>query len=207
RTFMLKKYASRNVSRFAGLHDPQKGAAVCGVLSGDSGIARQPAAASPDLPEPSPAAISTTARAGYVPTSLCLSVLAAFAEGFGAYSVALYPTADIPLQAILLARKESLQHPGSRELPATGRGHEADLLSENILLGNGSTLGAPLPWHRNLPALIYDTAAALWAHWRREREIKKAVVALAQFDDRSLRDMGIASRSEIEQVVRYCHDC
>jgi uncharacterized protein YjiS (DUF1127 family) len=32
-------------------------------------------------------------------------------------------------------------------------------------------------------------------------------VALAQFDERTLRDMGIASRSEIEQVVRYCHDC
>ena len=204
---MLKKHASRTVNSFVGLNDPRRSAVVRAVPSDDSGIARQTPAARSDLPESSPAAISTIARAGYAPTSLCLSVLAAFAEGFGAYSVALYPTADIPLQAILLARKESLEHPGSRELPATGRGHEADLLSENIRLGNGSTLGAPPPWHRNLPAVIYDTAAALWAHWRREREIKKAVVALAQFDDRSLRDMGIASRSEIEQVVRYCHDC
>jgi uncharacterized protein YjiS (DUF1127 family) len=203
---MLKKHASRNVSRFVGLHDP-KGAAVCAVLSDDSGISRQAPAASPDLPESSPAAISTIARAGYAPTSLCLSVLAAFVEGFGAYSVALYPTADFPVQAILVARKESLQHPGSRELIATGHEREADLLSENPRLGSGSTLDAQPARHRNLPALIYDTAAALWAHWRREREIKKAVVALAQFDDRSLRDMGIASRTEIEQVVRYCHDC
>ena len=94
------------------------------------------------MPESGPAAISTIARTGYARTSLWLSVLAAFTEGFGAYSLALYPTADIPLQAILVARKESLQHPGSRELAATGHAHEADLLSENIRLGSGSTLDA-----------------------------------------------------------------
>ena len=40
-----------------------------------------------------------------------------------------------------------------------------------------------------------------------EREIKKAVTALREFDDRTLRDMGIPHRSQIEQVVRYCRDC
>jgi uncharacterized protein YjiS (DUF1127 family) len=49
--------------------------------------------------------------------------------------------------------------------------------------------------------------ASRWAHWRREREIKRAVAALAEFDDRTLRDIGIPSRSAIEQVVRYCRDC
>jgi uncharacterized protein YjiS (DUF1127 family) len=204
---MLKKLASRNVNRFVGLHDPREGAAVCAVQSDDSGIARQSPAARPDLPESSTAAISTIARAGYAPPSLLWSVLASFAEGFGAYGVALYPTGDIPIQAILLARRESLQHPGSRELTATGHEHDTDLLPEDIRPGSSSTLDAPSPWHRNLLASIYDTAAALWAHWRREREIKRAVVALAQFDDRTLRDMGIISRSEIERVVRYCHDC
>jgi uncharacterized protein YjiS (DUF1127 family) len=206
---MLKKHASRNANRFVGLHDSRKGAAVCAVLSDDAGIARQSSAARPDSSESSPAAISTIARESYAPPSLLWSVLASFAEGFGAYGVALYPTGDIPVQAILLARRESLQHPGSRELTATGREreHETDLLPEDIRLGSGSTLDARSPWHRNLLASIYDTAAALWAHWRREREIKRAVVALAQFDDRTLRDMGIISRSEIERVVRYCHDC
>jgi uncharacterized protein YjiS (DUF1127 family) len=46
-----------------------------------------------------------------------------------------------------------------------------------------------------------------WAYWDREREIKKAVAALAEFDDRTLRDMGIPSRSQIEQIVRYCREC
>jgi uncharacterized protein YjiS (DUF1127 family) len=44
-------------------------------------------------------------------------------------------------------------------------------------------------------------------HGRREREIKKAVAALAKLDDRTLRDIGIPQRSQIEQVVRYCRDC
>jgi uncharacterized protein YjiS (DUF1127 family) len=42
---------------------------------------------------------------------------------------------------------------------------------------------------------------------RREREIKKAVAALARLDDRTLWDIGIPERSQIEQVVRYCRDC
>lgn len=46
-----------------------------------------------------------------------------------------------------------------------------------------------------------------WAHWHREREIKKAVARLAEFDDEALRNMGIPHRSQIESVVRYCHDC
>ena len=40
-----------------------------------------------------------------------------------------------------------------------------------------------------------------------EREIEKAVAALAKLDDRTLRDLGIPHRSYIEQTVRYCHDC
>ena len=49
--------------------------------------------------------------------------------------------------------------------------------------------------------------AGVWTNWCREREIKRAVSALAMFDDRTLRDMGIPSRSSIEHVVRYCRDC
>jgi uncharacterized protein YjiS (DUF1127 family) len=206
---MLKAHASLHVNRFVGLHDPREDAAVCEVLSDDCYIANQPAAARSVL-ESGPAATSTIARTGDAPISLWWSVLASFAEGFGAYSMPLYPTADFPVQAILVASKESLQHHGGRELTATAHGYEAGLLSKTrnfIQLGQGSALDARPPRHRNLLAFIYDAGAALWAHWRREREIKRAVAALAEFDDRTLRDIGISSRAEIEQVVRYCHDC
>jgi uncharacterized protein YjiS (DUF1127 family) len=48
--------------------------------------------------------------------------------------------------------------------------------------------------------------ASRWANWRREREINKAVAALAEYDDRMLRDMGFPSRSQIEQIVRNGRD-
>jgi uncharacterized protein YjiS (DUF1127 family) len=41
----------------------------------------------------------------------------------------------------------------------------------------------------------------------REREIRRAVDALAKLDDRTLRDIGIPDRSQIERVVRFCLDC
>jgi uncharacterized protein YjiS (DUF1127 family) len=63
------------------------------------------------------------------------------------------------------------------------------------------------PNHRKWLTKPWISIACRWAHWRREREIKKAVAALAEFDDRTLRDMGIPHRSEIEQVVRYGRDC
>jgi uncharacterized protein YjiS (DUF1127 family) len=52
-------------------------------------------------------------------------------------------------------------------------------------------------------------AAASWIceRWRREREIRRAIDALAKLDDRTLRDIGIPDRSQIDPVVRYCRDC
>jgi hypothetical protein len=49
--------------------------------------------------------------------------------------------------------------------------------------------------------------AAVYGLRRREREIERAVAALARLDDQTLRDFGIPHRSCIEQTVRYCHDC
>ncbi|MEA2911223.1 MAG: hypothetical protein QOJ15_3304 [Bradyrhizobium sp.] len=60
-------------------------------------------------------------------------------------------------------------------------------------------------WH--WPTSCRGSVVTLWRHWRRERKIKKSVAALADFDDQTLFDMGIPRRSQIEQVVRYCHDC
>jgi uncharacterized protein YjiS (DUF1127 family) len=48
----------------------------------------------------------------------------------------------------------------------------------------------------------WNFIAGIRADWLREREIRRAVHALAEFDDRTLRDMGIIERSEIERSVR-----
>jgi uncharacterized protein YjiS (DUF1127 family) len=60
---------------------------------------------------------------------------------------------------------------------------------------------------RNWLGKPWRAIASRRAHWRRQREIKKAVAALTKFDDGTLRDIGIPHRSQIEQVVRYCRDC
>ena len=60
---------------------------------------------------------------------------------------------------------------------------------------------------RNWLAQPWRAIASRWGHWRRQREIKKAVAALTKLDDKTLRDIGIPHRSQIEQVVRYCRDC
>jgi uncharacterized protein YjiS (DUF1127 family) len=57
--------------------------------------------------------------------------------------------------------------------------------------------------HRNWWTKAWAAVASRWTRWRRKREIKKAVAALAEFDDRTLRDMGIPHRSQIEHAARY----
>lgn len=63
----------------------------------------------------------------------------------------------------------------------------------------------PDPNRRILP--LAAAAGWIWQRWRREREIRRAVDALAKLDDRTLRDIGIPDRSQIDRVVRYCRDC
>jgi uncharacterized protein YjiS (DUF1127 family) len=60
--------------------------------------------------------------------------------------------------------------------------------------------------HPGWPAMIWRAIAGGWTKWRREREIKKAVAAVAELDNRMLRDMGIPHPSQIERVVRYGRD-
>jgi uncharacterized protein YjiS (DUF1127 family) len=54
--------------------------------------------------------------------------------------------------------------------------------------------------------VIRRAIAGRWAKLRHDREVKKAVAALAEYDDRTLRDMGIPDRGHIEQSVREGRD-
>jgi uncharacterized protein YjiS (DUF1127 family) len=53
----------------------------------------------------------------------------------------------------------------------------------------------------------FPIMSSLWNYWRNEREIRRAVRALAEFDDLTLRGMGIRDRSQVEFTVRYCREC
>ena len=53
----------------------------------------------------------------------------------------------------------------------------------------------------------WEMVVTFWKHGRKEREVNQAVAALMKLDDQTLRDIGIPDRSQIEQIVRYCHDC
>ena len=61
--------------------------------------------------------------------------------------------------------------------------------------------------HPGWLSMIWRAIASGWAERRREREIKRAVAALADYDDRMLLDMGFSHRSQIEQIVRNGRDC
>ncbi|WP_212491252.1 DUF1127 domain-containing protein, partial [Bradyrhizobium liaoningense] len=63
------------------------------------------------------------------------------------------------------------------------------------------------PSRGNWMGELGERVVALWTHWRRERAIKSAVAALAKYDQRTLRDLGIHGRADIERMVRYCRDC
>ena len=60
--------------------------------------------------------------------------------------------------------------------------------------------------HRHWPTMPWSGVASKWRRWRHEREIAALVADLAELDDRTLRDIGIPHRSQIEQAVRCGRD-
>jgi uncharacterized protein YjiS (DUF1127 family) len=78
------------------------------------------------------------------------------------------------------------------------RGRKADAAADDA-----TAVAAPPPqrWVRRLRGVV----PFLWAAWRREMECARSVRALQELDDRSLRDIGIGHRSDIEYMVRYGH--
>lgn len=73
-------------------------------------------------------------------------------------------------------------------------------------VGSGTArLFSPNSWSRRRP--IKTLMAAPWSHWRNEIEIRRTTRALAEFDDSTLRNLGIPDRSQIEFTVRFCREC
>jgi uncharacterized protein YjiS (DUF1127 family) len=115
---------------------------------------------------------------------------AAFAwimEGFLLYGASLHPNSVFPIELL----------PAERDIPQPAA----------VAPPRGPDPAVSVGVVRRAARRSRNFIAGAWAQWCREREIKKAVYALSEFDDRTLRDMGIPSRSRIEHVVRYCRDC
>lgn len=128
-------------------------------------------------------------------------------EGFALYGAALHPTAAMPVHVIIAARKDLEPGPDVAEPAEPVQGSAAERHGNVVKLDRGGASGAQPErrWHWLRAA--GESLAALLAWLRREREIRQAVAALRELDDRTLRDLGIRCRSEIEWTVRYCRDC
>ena len=134
------------------------------------------------------------------------SMLGFFLEGFALYGASLHWVATTAVTAIAsevdARQRRSLRGANDRNLsrslrmPSTGVGFASaarDVDRYRFI-------------HPGWPGMIWRAAASGWTRWRREREIKKAIVALAELDNRMLRDMGIPDSSQIERIVRYGRD-
>jgi hypothetical protein len=127
----------------------------------------------------------------------------AWMEGFALYGAALHPTAAMPVHAILAARRAlepQPEEPLRNSASAEGNGNV-------VKLDRVRPIEAKPERHWKWLRSAREKVAAWPAQLRREREISRAIAALMELDDRTLRDLGIRGRAEIEWTVRYCHDC
>jgi uncharacterized protein YjiS (DUF1127 family) len=146
------------------------------------------------------------------------SIFTFLIEGFALYGAALHPCAayrvdvfpaqqEVPPQKDLSSRQRRQSIP--LVLPSTGRDlmavkHDTDCLSEPSIESEAVPAGRPSRW--NWLTLFWQAARALWTHWRRERKVKRAIDAVSELDNRTLRDIGIPHRSQIDKATRYGRD-
>jgi len=157
-------------------------------------------------------------------TSFLSLLFTVLMEGFAFWGPSPYPIAAFPIEAVTESETTQKKRSSSRERrgfvspvsslarPESATEHERDIdrLATDgcpVESDRAPALNVGQSSRRNWLAWSWRGVVKLWTHGRREREFKKAVAALAKLDDRTLRDMGISHRSQIERVVRYCRDC
>jgi uncharacterized protein YjiS (DUF1127 family) len=156
------------------------------------------------------------------PPASSLSVVFAYLmEGFVLYGAAIHPNGfpvELPrMKDIVPQRADELSPPRERRAVSPNSagptaahieqtpGDAGETSADVGLLEFGAAISVGAV--RRTARRLQNFTAVLWANWRREREVKKAVRDLAEFDDRTLRDMGIPQRSLIERSVRHGRDC
>jgi uncharacterized protein YjiS (DUF1127 family) len=160
------------------------------------------------------------------------SVAGFILEGFALYAESLHsarlfpvephPDEEIPPSSEISARERrgfvSLVSAPVSQGAISGAGPETDhtrregsevaIVVENLVDFDHATpprSGRSFRWNRLTSC--WKMVVTFWMHGRKEREINRAVAALIKLDDQTLRDIGIPNRSQIKQIVRYCHDC
>jgi uncharacterized protein YjiS (DUF1127 family) len=151
--------------------------------NGDRTRPRRPDAVNPE-------SITEAVRAERHETSIVWAVIDYLMESFALAGASLYPTAHFPVEAYAAETEAAKQKAPAR----------------TALPEHASPAIAP-PNHWSWPTSSWQVFDTLWAHWRGERQIRTAIDALAELDDRTLRDMGIPHRSQIEYTIRYCRSC
>jgi uncharacterized protein YjiS (DUF1127 family) len=113
-------------------------------------------------------------------------------------------SAVVPAQITVLRREKAVEQTafGTRLPPAKKHG----LASKDVLAFPAREIVQYRFVRPGWLAILRRAVASRWAKWRQEREVRKAVAALAEYDDRTLRDMGILDRAHIEQRVRVGRD-
>lgn len=228
--FMLKKHSSELVSRTTRLYDISgNGEAHLVFLENDNkGIAHenQAWAARPDLGRFEFASGHAEGdENGLTEHNTWSAKFTFLVEGFALCGASLYSTAAFPVVSFLTQEKtqqqtrfSSAERRGSMSpvspsaipgLRAAEQQRDAELQPEDdgpVELDRVPALDTGRSGRWNWLRSCWETAVTLKTRWRREREIKGAVATLVELDDRTLRDMGIPDRSQIEQVVRYGRD-
>jgi uncharacterized protein YjiS (DUF1127 family) len=156
----------------------------------------------------SPRAISPIDRA-------IAALLASFAEGFALFAAAYFHPSEakpeqpekisVPKGSRSLALVSSTHPEVTRSAPerSTDRPHTGFPPSADVRLAEIHDSPSFDADHPTWLAWSWSIALDRWQHWRHEREIRKVVATLEELDDRTLRDIGIPDRSQIEQAARY----
>ncbi|WFU69934.1 DUF1127 domain-containing protein [Bradyrhizobium sp. CB2312] len=205
---MLDPQLSSNVNRIVRPPRMQIGGIAPLDLSNDRDSKRVRATPPAMSNDPTPLAVAPFVEMDRPATTWWSTALEFFMEGFAVYGAALHPSAAFSVEeASVSANAHQARFAGSRD-PAVAHEQRASqyLNGSNVI---APELGAWIEQHDRGDWLagLGEKIVALWTHWRREQEIRRAVRALAEYDDRTLRDIGIQGRADIERMVRYCRDC
>jgi hypothetical protein len=124
-------------------------------------------------------------------TTFWSAVLDYVIESFALYAASIHPVAFYPVEP----------RPDQRNMPQSGQ------VSRPGRRGVLTLVSTTTPGPETSSTRKARSGIGFAGDREREREIARAVAALAKLDDRTLRELGIPHRSGIEQAVRYCHDC